>query len=57
MHIKCIFNLNQGKVRKIENSDEPLPVPVPYFGRPEEFGRCFDLIERGAEALIEQEGD
>jgi protein-tyrosine-phosphatase len=57
MHIKCIFNLNQGKVRKIENSDEPLPVPDPYFGRPEEFGRCFDLIERGDEALIEQEGD
>lgn len=40
-----------------QNSDEPLQVPDPYFGGQEGFEHCVDLIERGAKALIEQQGD
>ncbi|MCK7458404.1 low molecular weight protein-tyrosine-phosphatase [Idiomarina aminovorans] len=40
-----------------QNSDEPLEVPDPYFGGPEGFERCVDLIERGAKALIKQQGE
>ncbi|MGM0905595.1 MAG: low molecular weight protein-tyrosine-phosphatase [Pseudomonadota bacterium] len=40
-----------------QNGDEPLEVPDPYFGGQEGFEYCVNLIERGAKALIEQEGD
>ncbi|MGM0629732.1 MAG: low molecular weight protein-tyrosine-phosphatase [Pseudomonadota bacterium] len=39
-----------------QNGVEPLEVPDPYFGGQEGFEHCVDLIERGARALIEQEG-